>query len=161
MSSACPCFNPCYLGCCSERLLQSWVKVALIVSILVILDVALKGDILELWKKQSDSFNPCYLGCCSERSDHDEDIIADLSFNPCYLGCCSESWPLARAGKVKTVSILVILDVALKVSELKLIVSEVLGVSILVILDVALKGSTPGRTSNDFLFQSLLSWMLL
>ena len=86
-----PRFNPCSLGCCSESFFercknQRWNKV----SILVLLDVALKvGDIgdQEFWFW---SFNPCSLGCCSERTGSCSSEFAVSSFNPCSLGCCSE-----------------------------------------------------------------------
>jgi len=60
-------FNPCSLGCCSERVHDDRPAVVLLeVSILVLLDVALKvppGRKPEPWYT---SFNPCSLGCCSE-----------------------------------------------------------------------------------------------
>ena len=84
------------------------------------------------------------------------------SFNPCSLGCCSEScgpggtsvWPMQ-------VSILVLLDVALKVGNILAPVSERY-VSILVLLDVALKAYNVGICAyGPKRFQSLFSWMLL
>ncbi len=62
------------------------------------------------------------------------------SFNPCSLGCCSESMEIIhRYVTVDCVSILVLLDVALKVflGEPTWIILK--DVSILVLLDVALK----------------------
>ena len=64
------------------------------VSILVLLDVALKAG-------RYHRFSAMILG-----------------FNPCSLGCCSESWrELGRRLKMDEVSILVLLDVALKVER--------------------------------------------
>ena len=61
-------------------------------------------------------FNPCSLGCCSESVKRIEELFKNLScFNPCSLGCCSESPGRQRAGIPRGVSILVLLDVALKV----------------------------------------------
>jgi len=135
------------------------------------------------------SFNPCSLGCCSEsqsllprwrRSKTFQSLFSwmllwktiryygdgypESGFNPCSLGCCSER----RSQKLKnrclnSVSILVLLDVALKVRPLTTsFPSRDLYVSILVLLDVALKGNAciiQIRASK--LFQSLFSWMLL
>jgi len=42
------CFNPCSLGCCSERVLIGVTReIFTLVSILVLLDVALKGEIID------------------------------------------------------------------------------------------------------------------
>ncbi len=62
------CFNPCSLGCCSERSGERnyWMG-CIRVSILVLLDVALKGGFLGRDREIGDRFNPCSLGCCSER----------------------------------------------------------------------------------------------
>ena len=60
-------------------------------------------------------------------------------FNPCFPGCCSETgWCFPRAGVLKLVSILVFLDVALRLRD-RVVVADPLGVSILVFLDVALR----------------------
>ena len=88
------CFNPCSLGCCSEstdiftpvsvslrfQSLFSWMLLwkqirswrsptGTRVSILVLLDVALKGAAITPDLPLFASFNPCSLGCCSESCD--------------------------------------------------------------------------------------------
>ncbi len=85
-----------------------------------------------------------------------------MCFNPCSLGCCSErrSVTAVFSGE-KEVSILVLLDVALKVIGIPLI-QGIFEVSILVLLDVALKGNPLHRCGGVAPeFQSLFSWMLL
>gem|GEM_PF-5021803 len=59
-------------------------------------------------------FNPCYLGCCSESQENIDTGMSTTCFNPCYLGCCSESVKSSIGYPDVVVSILVILDVALK-----------------------------------------------
>ncbi len=84
-------FNPCYPGCCSQtrrllaepvfqQMFQSLLSWMLLsnrkglggwtgkkkVSILVILDVALKQRISSKAGFRERSFNPCYPGCCSQ-----------------------------------------------------------------------------------------------
>ena len=134
------CFNPCSLGCCSERHgngCRSSPRVG--VSILVLLDVALKAASMISISSWRLSFNPCSLGCCSER-------------------CKNPALPFVLAG----VSILVLLDVALKGVPRSSHRPQSSGVSILVLLDVALKGNWYGRHYHDHrMFQSLFSWMLL
>ena len=85
-------FNPCSLGCCSES-------------------VAPGTDAFQI-----PSFNPCSLGCCSERSVKRSNRASPAwSFNPCSLGCCSErAVPRTPQIDIPGVSILVLLDVALK-----------------------------------------------
>mgnify|MGYP001149243751 CR=1 FL=1 len=65
-----------------------------LVSILVLLDVALKVAAIARGFLRSNGFNPCSLGCCSER----------VHTSICKVRCLY-------------VSILVLLDVALKVGE--------------------------------------------
>ncbi len=62
------------------------------------------------------SFNPCYPGCCSQTFPiEDAYLPKSICFNPCYPGCCSQtSACIISAGIGYLVSILVILDVALK-----------------------------------------------
>jgi len=150
------------------------------------LDVALKDYIALELILVYQGFNPCSLGCCSESPPTRKHWQGFPSFNPCSLGCCSEStymglkWP-----QTCTVSILVLLDVALKGAVIYENRPE-FKVSILVLLDVALKACAAGRggachpvsilvlldvalkaiqicimlTPSDG-FQSLFSWMLL
>jgi len=134
-----------------------------VVSILVLLDVALKANFVPefgkvymlfqslfswmlLWKLQLTiwlflltSFNPCSLGCCSERLLSADAPYAARVFQSLF------SWMLlwkcmfyhSKRGRIH-VSILVLLDVALKVWTTAWM--EITGVvSILVLLDVALK----------------------
>jgi len=109
-------FNPCSLGCCSESSSERPRRPSGRVSILVLLDVALKGvhsisarnqrcpvSILVLldvalkdryqWMAPHSpkGFNPCSLGCCSESRRWSAPTNRSASFNPCSLGCCSES----------------------------------------------------------------------
>jgi len=159
------CFNPCSLGCCSERprspicrhrtpqfqSLFSWML---------------------LWKIEGTpdhpiyiiGFNPCSLGCCSESAAIlISGASSSMSFNPCSLGCCSESPGGSRVPPVQEeVSILVLLDVALK--------AEVLG-SVWFNSVHSFNPCSLGCCSESFsietfggdvlLFQSLFSWMLL
>ncbi len=109
------CFNPCSLGCCSESLCKC-----------------------PFLTPDHDCFNPCSLGCCSER------LSKEIRRDNCNMFQSLFSWMLlwkrwARYwyGAWKGVSILVLLDVALKVDRfdrVKCLVWE---------------------------FQSLFSWMLL
>ena len=108
-------FNPCSLGCCSERVFgrvpgQRGARVSILVlldvalkdwsarwrhqrsrvSILVLLDVALKGFKSYYRERLGWGFNPCSLGCCSESLTCDSHRCRVKRFNPCSLGCCSE-----------------------------------------------------------------------
>jgi len=207
-------FNPCSLGCCSERSppwsifsgasrpfqsLFSWMLLwkgatgkalhaCWWVSILVLLDVALKGPTGRSARMPSWSFNPCSLGCCSERVCAHYILLLSLrgfnpcslgccserclfistvqsisSFNPCSLGCCSESlWSSHYQRYTLPVSILVLLDVALKGNQVSTCYIEIYSVSILVLLDVALKVWIWSNVRlRKRVFQSLFSWMLL
>ena len=60
-------FNPCFRGCRSERPSRNLWKPRLFVSILVFVDVALKGYFLAFSSAIQDGFNPCFRGCRSER----------------------------------------------------------------------------------------------
>ena len=184
------CFNPCSLGCCSERILKTLSQA-----------VGIR------------SFNPCSLGCCSEsgRIAHPGILVESLfqslfswmllwkdlqaitldippnCFNPCSLGCCSESsipyryayqwlqfqslfswmllWKDVAPGNMYTLTV-----------QFQSLFSWMLlwkrfpethrsvwaGVSILVLLDVALKAvGTINPIISKTKFQSLFSWMLL
>ena len=157
------------------------------VSILVLLDVALKVSAFAFHHLPSDCFNPCSLGCCSESiylvgDNYAWNKFQSLfswmllwkrryrklkssclrCFNPCSLGCCSE-----RSTVVS------ITETLLKFQSLfswmllwktLLTVPKHFGtqVSILVLLDVALKGRMEiNRVVVYYGFQSLFSWMLL
>ncbi len=106
-------------------------------------------------------FNPCSLGCCSER--------VGTRFNCCTCKRFQSlfSWMLLwksrssnRSEKTTTVSILVLLDVALKVRGAAPRAPPG-AVSILVLLDVALKVYDSMESIFTTMFQSLFSWMLL
>ncbi len=133
-------FNPCYPGCCSQTQknrsdLREWK----IVSILVILDVALKLCVGLICQRRIYRFQSLLSWMLLSNGDSwPAPRHYDLGFNPCYPGCCSQT---VRAGVGGSRCGLV---------------------SILVILDVALKPDT--CTGSEFgldKFQSLLSWMLL
>ncbi len=84
-------FNPCYPGCCSQTLAITYQTAR-----------ALR-------------FNPCYPGCCSQTRRCRAVRFSAESFNPCYPGCCSQTGTSADpVWSICEVSILVILDVALK-----------------------------------------------
>ncbi len=185
-------FNPCSLGCCSERscrggpgwglsLFQSLFSWMLLwkaslpqdsigegreVSILVLLDVALKGAFADLEVESGDiCFNPCSLGCCSEsfavswvyysvqdpvsilvlldvalKADHiqQEHGVTKTGFNPCSLGCCSESGTGGDLGNW----------------------TSGFNPCSLGCCSERCAGSTAGRVHST-MFQSLFSWMLL
>jgi len=63
--------------------------------------------------------------------------MSRTSFNPCSLGCCSES------------------------RDYRIVDVQKQTVSILVLLDVALKVTDPSGNEIANVFQSLFSWMLL
>ena len=182
-------FNPCSLGCCSERCYQQlYLHCYERVSILVLLDVALKGQRLYLqgrarrvsilvlldvalkgaWPKVnwllSLGFNPCSLGCCSESHDRRRAYRREgCCFNPCSLGCCSESCSKTD---------MYLKQVCFNPCSLGCCSESCYPgsfprwypglVSILVLLDVALKGEWSMMEEVEVpLFQSLFSWMLL
>ncbi len=62
------------------------------------------------------SFNPCFSGCGSAIRGYPKIPAApDLSFNPCFSGCGSAIFVVTFPTTVsKTVSILVLVDVALQ-----------------------------------------------
>ncbi len=62
------------------------------VSILVFLDLALRGGILPSTVAQQLSFNPCFLGSCSPSSGYEKVTSQPGRFNPCFLGSCSPSF---------------------------------------------------------------------
>ena len=149
------------------------------------MDVSLKAKSPEEWEKRALCFNPCSFGCQSERRTGRNTSSTSMSFNPCSFGCQSESqytrkmfYPLMR------VSILVLLDVSLKVNTLHPTrcgarcfnpcsfgcqSESTLSndghrpsgpVSILVLLDVSLKARRSGYSAPAAsAFQSLFFWM--
>jgi len=135
-----------------------------LVSILVLLDVALKGtwcigSTYIMW-----SFNPCSLGCCSERSSRVDRFMLAVEFQSLF------SWmllwkirlprrpPCAPRG---CVSILVLLDVALKghgAQIYKYITSKFQSLFSWMLLWKAIYYCSGAHATR---FQSLFSWMLL
>jgi len=139
-----PSFNPCSLGCCSESNIGARASGALIdVSILVLLDVALKEGTIASVQRYFKGFNPCSLGCCSESVKLAVGGIVSFGFNPCSLGCCSESRPASTTGPASSSSCFN--PCSLGCCSESLFTGyqgfDGLLVSILVLLDVALKGS--------------------
>ncbi len=144
----------------------------ILVSILVLLDVALKeGYSLKLIRCKS-SFNPCSLGCCSESLGALSTyklknlvsilVLLDVALKERSMSAATRfrlkfqslfSWMLLWKPKwvcefcefVSWVSILVLLDVALKVGDRLAVQCGRRIVSILVLLDVALKAGSITR----------------
>ena len=137
-------FNPCSLGCCSESNIRTCIH-----DFLVRFQSLFSWMLL--WKlppivrcsSYCASFNPCSLGCCSESQGAEFQFVGfDECFNPCSLGCCSERPAFGvTLPKLAVVSILVLLDVALKDFRWDPRYQIPCRVSILVLLDVALKAS--------------------
>ncbi len=180
------CFNPCSLGCCSERRDGQTTEERTRVSILVLLDVALKEhtshEILEFWIEFQSLFSWMLLWKLVWQSLTGTKTMFQSLFSWMLLW---KRWD-GRVWRTSTiVSILVLLDVALKEDVLTTTTGS-LGVSILVLLDVALK-AFDGKTcqagtwrfnpcslgccserlhpaddqTRHTMFQSLFSWMLL
>jgi len=86
------------------------------VSILVLMDFALKLDETGRLQTVWDGFNPCFDGFCSKTAIRTSAFVTFATgFNPCFDGFCSKtvlfsSSPLLPAW----VSILVLMDFALK-----------------------------------------------
>ena len=157
------CFNPCSLGCCSESLYPLGSYYYCPVSILVLLDVALKGFYLQLGHTNNRSFNPCSLGCCSERSISEPTPVPFSAFQSLF------SWMLLWKNGIRDrfndrykVSILVLLDVALKdTKRLTNKISKNLFQSLFSWMLLWKKDWCTSSSSNSMWFQSLFSWMLL
>ena len=82
------------------------------------MDVGLKPEIDELKNNIYDCFNPCFNGCRSEARFDDHIELLCVSFNPCFNGCRSEAGVREiPAPFTWTVSILVLMDVGLKLSS--------------------------------------------
>ncbi len=156
------CFNPCSLGCCSERLIGSPVHIP------------------------PARFNPCSLGCCSEsrRVLHIRSVCSEFQslFSWMLLWKLGRRWPPIHPIQFQSLFSWMLLW---KKSG-RYHPASPRSVSILVLLDVALKGETASvgvRASCSFNpcslgccsesydpktgihrpneFQSLFSWMLL
>ena len=156
-------FNPCSLGCCSER------EEMFVIGFLRGMFQSLFSWML-LWKVHiSDSyvrytsFNPCSLGCCSESiSSRIIRPSVRSCFNPCSLGCCSESFPSFFPNSLQArVSILVLLDVALKDRFSFTIITDKIMFQSLFSWMLLWKTLAESVFHSAKLFQSLFSWMLL
>ena len=89
------------------------------VSILVLVDVALRPSAQVAYPLLRTSFNPCFSGCCSSTVPSAAILPELIGFNPCFSGCCSSTIYNARGIYTSTVvSILVLVDVALRRSSL-------------------------------------------
>jgi len=60
------CFNPCFGGFCSKTKDRKGHKLDFLVSILVLVDFALKLESEKFVSKEEQSFNPCFGGFCSK-----------------------------------------------------------------------------------------------
>ena len=111
------------------------------VSILVLLDVALKAFFNLRYNSRAKRFQSLFSWMSLWKVLHRYRYRAPRDgFNPCSLGCRSESWFNGYfTRQFIYVSILVLLDVALKENPLENWISLPDVVSILVLLDVALK----------------------
>jgi len=110
------CFNPCFGGFCSKTKVLKIFSIAYFpVSILVLVDFALKPK----------------TGLLSFK------IVT--RFNPCFGGFCSKTLKWKSETSTEIVSILVLVDFALKPSPWSSYTSKTLLVSILVLVDFALK----------------------
>ena len=134
------------------------------VSILVLMDFALKPEKMTQKLTLCFSFNPCFDGFCSKTFFHRTSIIVEqvsilvlmdfalkhhgrkpmaadaLGFNPCFDGFCSKTRLFSsRRCLYRHVSILVLMDFALKHRCLLFVLHFQHPVSILVLMDFALK----------------------
>ncbi len=207
-------FNPCFLGSCSPRMaaerldaslrefqsLFSWILLSehevcgsilswQSVSILVFLDLALRAHFSYRPDQEGKSFNPCFLGSCSPSTGSWDFSLLPPKFQSLFswilLSECGN--PPTNLWGALAVSILVFLDLALRVYRIWGFSDHILIVSILVFLDLALRvrespdelvrslscfnpcflGSCsprigpydPGLSTGEF--QSLFSWILL
>ena len=154
-------FNPCSFGCQSESTGQRpHTSRRQKVSILVLLDVSLKAGWCWWSAPRPACFNPCSFGCQSERvGDRDREPV-EVGFQSLFFWM--SVWKAALKGPLGdavVVSILVLLDVSLKVRRHDP-PRLVRWVSILVLLDVSLKDvwKQPPRSRYQR-FQSLFFWM--
>ena len=183
------CFNPCSIGNCSGSMDASLIQMMV--------------DMFQslfywklLWKRNYGQdtilhhagFNPCSIGNCSGSRVKKPCFSRLFCFNPCSIGNCSgsylanffyarrvsvsilvlleialeESAPNRKVGPVTFVSILVLLEIALEAIPDKDAFFPLQPVSILVLLEIALEDirSVPSRCVTVE-FQSLFYWKLL
>ena len=81
-------FNPCFDGCrpatTTTRYIDVWCGV---VSILVLMDAALRPRLAYFRPLLSTCFNPCFDGCRPATCASFEEMNNMNSFNPCFDGC--------------------------------------------------------------------------
>ncbi len=155
MNCAAGCFNPCFNGSDSKRAFPLLLK-------------------YPGW----GCFNPCFNGSDSKSFSVPAGMGRELGFNPCFNGSDSKSLQFHSIAPMLRVSILVLMEVTLKVpmssfADMKITVSilvlmevtlkvgpkiepkDELKVSILVLMEVTLKAAILPASINCFLFQSL------
>ena len=144
-------FNPYSDGYCSERMARAlWRIVPGYVSILILMDIALKGTLAMRAIWMIVCFNPYSDGYCSESyATSNQGTFSGVSFNPYSDGYCSESLcPSGQRLRATLVSILILMDIALKECE-PLFYGPDTRVSILILMDIALKAYYPWCNQRD------------
>ena len=102
------------------------------------MDVALRSGGIIMDNVQDNSFNPCFSGCRPAIGvDHQHDLL-HFGFNPCFSGCRPAILRGYLGRYYEMVSILVLVDVALRSLEIVCYLIHHV-VSILVLVDVALR----------------------
>ncbi len=132
-----------------------------LVSILVLVDVPLKLVEVRRWRADINSFNPCFGGCSIKTfSFPNGKNEKNFCFNPCFGGCSIKTEKaISYSGVISRVSILVLVDVPLKLNKMGL-ADTYIGVSILVLVDVPLKlVFFVTQNQQSIKFQSLFWWM--
>ena len=118
------------------------------------MDVGLKQSNRQKEHRKHPCFNPCFNGCRPEAASVHSKIVLFSCFNPCFNGCRSEAFlNLIQYPPTLIVSILVLMDVGLKLSDALHIYNVRQEVSILVLMDVGLKpwpASLSGKTKPGF-----------
>ncbi len=79
-------FNPYYYGCSIKRITQKMKKLFVTVSILIIMDVVLKEELILKEEMQKFSFNPYYYGCSIKRNYALQKANYDFKFQ-CIIRC--------------------------------------------------------------------------
>jgi len=180
------CFNPCFVGCYSESepesigysvqtmfqslfcwmlfwksRVASWSISLFLVSILVLLDVILKDLIPTIGRRRHVCFNPCFVGCYSESLSWDESLVCHLEFQSLF--CWMLFWKGGGLGDLvnnPVVSILVLLDVILKVFFLSLPLMRYIVFQSLFCWMLFWKQLWCRQSRKVLRFQSLFCWML-
>ena len=100
--AGCHCFNPCFSGCWSATVVK-------------------RGS--ELLQQ---CFNPCFSGCWSATTSKFNSQLQQLCFNPCFSGCWSATLPLEYLFQGHNVSILVLVDVGLRLEGCETFIGSLL-----------------------------------